>query len=33
MTLNDKIGVFMDSLVIWGCKTLFKSKLRWNLLR
>jgi len=27
MTLNIEIGVFMDFLVILGCKTHFKSKL------
>jgi len=33
MTLNAKIGVFMDFLVILGCETHFKSKFRWNQLR
>jgi len=28
MTLNAKIGVFMDFLAILGCKTHFKSELR-----
>jgi len=30
MTLNAKIGVFMDFLAVLRCKTLFKSELRWN---
>jgi len=30
MTLNAKIGVYMDFLTILGCETLFKSELRWN---
>jgi len=33
MTLNVKIGVFMDFLAISGCKTHFKSKMRRNQLR
>jgi len=33
MTLNAKIGVFMDFLVILGCKTHFKSELRRNQLK
>jgi len=33
MTLNAKIGVLMNFLVISGCKTHFKSELRWNQLR
>jgi len=33
MTLNTKIDGFMDFLAILGCKTLFKSELRWNQLR
>jgi len=33
MTLNAKIGVFTDFLVISGCKTHFKSKLHRNQLR
>jgi len=30
MTLNVKIGGFMNFLAILGCETLFKSELRWN---
>jgi len=30
MTLNAKIGAFVDFLVILGCDTHFKSKLRRN---
>jgi len=33
MTLNAKIGGFMDFLAISGCETLFKSELRWKQLR
>jgi len=33
MTVNAKIGFFMDFLVILGCETHFKSKLRRNQLR
>jgi len=33
MTLNAKIGVFMDFLMISGCETHFKSELRRNQLR
>jgi len=33
MTLNAKILVFMDFLVVSGCKTHFKSELRQNQLR
>jgi len=33
MTLNPKIGGFMDFLAISGCETHFKSELRRNLLR
>jgi len=33
MTLNAKIGVFMDFLVISGCKTHFNSKLCRNQFR
>jgi len=33
MTLNAKIGVFMDFLAILSCDTLFKSELRWNQLK
>jgi len=30
MTLNAKIGVFMNIFSILGCETHFKSKLRQN---
>jgi len=30
MTLNTKIGVFMDFLAILGCETHFKSELHQN---
>jgi len=33
MTVNAKIGVFMDFLAISGCETHCKSELRWNQLR
>jgi len=33
MTLNAKIGGFMDFLAIWGCETHFKSELRRNQLK
>jgi len=33
MTLNTKIGVFMDFLVILGCETHFKIEVRRNQLR
>jgi len=33
MTLNAKIGVFMNFLAISGCETHFKSELRRNQLR
>jgi len=33
MTLNVKIGGFMDFLVILGCETHFKSELHRNHLR